>query len=45
MDTWICKTTHNSVKIFHKHTENHEIIKIEENTGKQLNCAEVVAMI
>lgn len=25
--------------------ENHEIIKIDENTGKQLNCAEVVEMI
>lgn len=25
--------------------KNHEIIKIDENTGKQLNCAEVVAMI
>ena len=25
--------------------KNHEIIKIDENIGKQLNCAEVVAMI
>lgn len=25
--------------------ENHEIIKTDENIGKQLNCAEVAEMI
>ena len=47
--TRICEMTHTSVKLFHNHTENtvenHEIIKIDENIGKQLNCAEVVEMI